>query len=107
LLSDVFLLLRLERQLNENLLKLLVDVVNAKLFERVILTSVSADMLYLCFRCHTSKISKPKISYIDWMSAVAVFWKETPTKIPITCAKAALGFIDILILETIHSNRLL
>jgi hypothetical protein len=37
LLTDIFLLLSLEGQLDENLLQLLVDVVDAKLFERILL----------------------------------------------------------------------
>jgi hypothetical protein len=36
-LTDIFLLLGLESQLDENLLQLLVDVVDAKLLERIFL----------------------------------------------------------------------
>jgi len=63
LLANVFLLLRLERELNEDLLQLLVDVVDAKLLELVGLYSSNRVSLALARLGSalelTSKISKP------------------------------------------------
>lgn len=62
LLPDILLLLGLECQLNENLLQLLVDVVDTKLLERVVLRFSEQYIPMSRMIVNTSKISKPKIS---------------------------------------------
>ena len=64
LLADVLLLLGLEGELDEDLLELLVDVVDAKLLERVILYGIIVvrDQNRTIIVKLTSNISKPKMS---------------------------------------------
>ena len=73
LFSDVFFLFRLQCQFNEDLLELLVDVVNAKLLKGVVLRDhFRTSFVAICDQL-TSKISKPKMSYVDAaMSTVQV-----------------------------------
>lgn len=66
LLTDIFFLLSLQSQLDEDLLQLFVDIVYAELFERIFLEcrfSVAFKAEYIRI---TSKISNPKISCLGF-----------------------------------------
>ena len=64
LLSNILLLLGLERKLNENLLQLLVDVIDAELLKGVVLKKARSAVGQTSSQLSlfTSKISNPKIS---------------------------------------------
>ena len=107
LLTDIFFLLGLQSQLDEDLLQLLVDIVDAELFERIFLegrfsVAFKAENIRI-----TSKISNPKISYLGFNVWAQVNEQAERTSIPINWAIAPRGFIEMLMRETIHSNKLL
>ncbi len=85
LFPDVLFLFCLQRKLNKDLLELFVDVVDAKLFERVVLQLLSISELCCCFSTeNTSKISKPKISYKCPSKQLGDSHRYSLTRIPIT-----------------------
>ena len=60
---NVFLLFSLEGEFNKDLLQLFVNIIDAELFERVVLESRFSGARYMYESPQTSKISKPKISW--------------------------------------------
>lgn len=60
LFADIFFLLRLQCELDENLLELLVDVVNAKLLKRVVLENLESEDI-LCWVSILLRLRRDKI----------------------------------------------
>ena len=88
----VLFLFPLQCQLDEDLLQLLVDVVDAELFERVILKDFKAEDILM------HGLSENPGLRGDWVAL---------TRIPIMREYADRVFKDTLTRETIHSKRLL
>ena len=60
--THVLFLFRFECKFDEDLLQFFVDVIDAELFERVVLYSQMSANLCIFMLCRTSKISKPNMS---------------------------------------------
>jgi hypothetical protein len=106
LLSDVFFLFRFQRELDEDLLQFLIDVVNAELFEGIVLKNgkvpeMGASQLHRPRRFRTRRYP------CDDLSSHNKKHDNELTRIPMTCAVEERGFMDMFTLDTIHSNKLL
>src|ERR1700676_1087017 len=95
LLPNVLFLLCLECQFNEDLLQLLVDIVYAKLLERIILKKMST---YTSAAIGNGILRKSRSQKYPLMYSISIMnitiRKCRRTRMPTTCAVAVLGFMD-------------
>ena len=106
-LPNVFFLFSLEGEFDEDLLQLLVDVIDAELFERVILKSRFSKCTLYAYRNPKPRRSRNRRYPVDPVEVqISHVEGRYRTRIPISWVMVPRGFIDTFTLDTIHSKRL-